>query len=272
MTKNIFFSAILHTIIIIITAIGFPYMIREPIDLPPIISVELIQISDKTNIPYAPKARKTLEKIKKKKERLVSEQAPPKIVKKEKPEAIPLPEDVKKQKKIEKKNYKLDPRFIFVNSGFNLRPTDISASIGLNQFKRLKNFMKIRSTNYKKIINGLKKYKNWNNQFTFLKINPNVKPSFFGFPILLNKRYLGKRKKYLNLLDKLGVETRPIISGNFLNQPAIKLFKLKKIKKGFIESQHIENLGFFIGIHIKTLSKKSLNNLINILLKIDTIK
>ena len=179
---------------------------------------------------------------------------------------------LKKQKKIEKKNYKLDPRFIFVNSGFNLRPTDISASIGLNQFKRLKNFMKIRSTNYKKIINGLKKYKNWNNQFTFLKINPNVKPSFFGFPILLNKRYLGKRKKYLNLLDKLGVETRPIISGNFLNQPAIKLFKLKKIKKGFIESQHIENLGFFIGIHIKTLSKKSLNNLINILLKIDTIK
>ena len=179
---------------------------------------------------------------------------------------------LKKQKKIEKKNYKLDPRFIFVNSGFNLRPTDISASIGLNQFKRLKNFMKIRSTNYKKIINGLKKSKNWNNQFTFLKINPNVKPSFFGFPILLNKRYLGKRKKYLNLLDKLGVETRPIISGNFLNQPAIKLFKLKKIKKGFIESQHVENLGFFIGIHIKTLSKKSLNNLINILLKIDTIK
>ena len=179
---------------------------------------------------------------------------------------------LKKQKKIEKKNYKLDPRFIFVNSGFNLRPTDISASIGLNQFKRLKNFMRIRSANYKKIINGLKKSKNWNNQFTFLKINPNVKPSFFGFPILLNKRYLGKRKKYLNLLDKLGVETRPIISGNFLNQPAIKLFKLKKIKKGFIESQHVENLGFFIGIHIKTLSKKSLNNLINILLKIDTIK
>ena len=79
-------------------------MLREPIDLPPIISVELIQITDKTNIPYAPKARKTLEKIKKKEEeRLVSEQAPPKIVKKEKPDAVPLPEDVKKQKKVETK-------------------------------------------------------------------------------------------------------------------------------------------------------------------------
>ena len=41
-------------------------MIREPVDLPPIISVELIQISDKTNIPYAPKVRKIIEETKKK--------------------------------------------------------------------------------------------------------------------------------------------------------------------------------------------------------------
>ena len=80
-------------------------MLKKPIDLPPIISIELIQISDITNIPYAPKARKILEKIKKEKEkeRIVSEQAPPKVVKKEKPDAIPLPEDAKKQKKIETK-------------------------------------------------------------------------------------------------------------------------------------------------------------------------
>ena len=78
-------------------------MVKKPIDLPPIISIELIQISDITNIPYAPKARKILDKIKKEKERIVSEQAPPKVVKKEKPDAIPLPEDVKKQKKIKTK-------------------------------------------------------------------------------------------------------------------------------------------------------------------------
>ena len=42
-------------------------MLREPIDLPPIVSVELIQISDKTNIPYAPKARKIIEEKKKRK-------------------------------------------------------------------------------------------------------------------------------------------------------------------------------------------------------------
>ena len=103
MTKSIFLSTIFHIIIITLSAISFPYMLKKPIDLPPIISIELIQISDITNIPYAPKARKILEKIKKEKERVVSEQAPPKVVKKEKPDAIPLPKDIKKQKKIKTK-------------------------------------------------------------------------------------------------------------------------------------------------------------------------
>ena len=79
-------------------------MIRQPIDLPPIVSVELIQISDKTNIPFAPKARKVIEKVKEEEKRVVSEQAPPAAKAKEKPDRIPMPEDKKEQKKlIEKK-------------------------------------------------------------------------------------------------------------------------------------------------------------------------
>ncbi len=78
-------------------------MLREPIDLPPIVSVELIQISDKTNIPYAPKVRKIIEETKKKEERVVSEQAPPAAKAKEKPDRIPLPNDKKEEKKIVKK-------------------------------------------------------------------------------------------------------------------------------------------------------------------------
>jgi hypothetical protein len=79
-------------------------MIREPIDLPPIVSVELIQISDKTSIPYAPKARKIIEETKKKEEeRVVSEQAPPSAKAKEKPDRIPLPNEQKEEKKIVKK-------------------------------------------------------------------------------------------------------------------------------------------------------------------------
>ena len=77
MNRSIFLSLVFHSAMIVITAITLPFMKRAPIDLPPILSVELIQISDITNIPFAPKARETLEKIKKEDERIVSEQAPP---------------------------------------------------------------------------------------------------------------------------------------------------------------------------------------------------
>jgi len=88
--------------LILITAMSLPFLAKKPINLPPIVSVELIQISDKTNIPFAPKAQKTIEKIKEKEKKLVSEQAPPKKVKKIKPDAIPMPdENIEKIKKVE---------------------------------------------------------------------------------------------------------------------------------------------------------------------------
>ena len=77
MIKSVIYSITFHSVMILLTILSLPFMLREPIDLPPIVSVELIQISDKTNIPYAPKARKIIEKTKKQEEeRLVSEQAP----------------------------------------------------------------------------------------------------------------------------------------------------------------------------------------------------
>ena len=86
--------------LIMITALSLPFLAKKPIDLPPIVSVELIQITDKTNIPFAPKAKKIIEKIKEKEKKLVSEQAPPKKVKKIKPDSVPMPDD--KVKKVEK--------------------------------------------------------------------------------------------------------------------------------------------------------------------------
>ena len=100
MSKSVLISSALHLIIIIITAMSLPFLAKKPIDLPPIVSVELIQITDETNIPFAPKAKKIIEKIKEKEKKLVSEQAPPKKVKKIKPDAVPMPDD--KVKKIEK--------------------------------------------------------------------------------------------------------------------------------------------------------------------------
>ena len=101
MNRSLIISSALHLVLITITAISLPFLSKKPIDLPPIVSVELIQITDKTNIPFAPKAKKIIEKIKEKEKKLVSEQAPPKKVKKIKPDAVPMPDDnVKKVEKI----------------------------------------------------------------------------------------------------------------------------------------------------------------------------
>ncbi len=122
MNGSIIVSSILHALLIFITAMSLPFLTKKPLDIPPIVSVELIQIAEKTNIPFAPKAKKIIEKVKEKEKKLVSEQAPPKKVKKTKtktivspdqnnkkienqtPEAVPLPE--KTVKKIETKEEK----------------------------------------------------------------------------------------------------------------------------------------------------------------------
>ena len=100
MNRSLLISSGFHIFFILITAMSLPFLAKKPIDLPPIVSIELIQITDKTNIPFAPKAKKIIEKIKEKEKKLVSEQAPPKKIKKIKPDAIPMPDD--KTKKVEK--------------------------------------------------------------------------------------------------------------------------------------------------------------------------
>jgi len=152
--RNIVISFGLHIFLVIITAMSLPFLAKKPIDLPPIISVELIQISDKTNIPFAPKAKKIIEKVKEKEKKLISEQAPPKKIKKtktktvvsldkklekidnQKPESLPLPE--KTVKKIEtKKETKQNPEKVVTEvkqvSEFEKKdifdPSDIAALI-----------------------------------------------------------------------------------------------------------------------------------------------
>jgi len=160
--RSILISSVLHVIIIMITAMSLPFLAKKPIDLPPIVSVELIQITEKTNIPFAPKAKKIIEKVKEKEKKLVSKQAPPKKVKKNKtktvvsldpkknienqtPDAIPLPEKtVKKVKtKAEKKQNpdKFDEKVKQV-SEFEKKnlfdPTNIAALIDKSKVDRAK--------------------------------------------------------------------------------------------------------------------------------------
>jgi len=100
MFRSLSLSIIFHVGIFAITFFTLPFIVKKPIDVPPIISIDLIQISEKTALPFAPKAKEIIDKIKeeKEKERVVTKQAPPKIVKKEKQDAVPMPDQIKKKK------------------------------------------------------------------------------------------------------------------------------------------------------------------------------
>ena len=168
MNRNVIISFGLHTLLVVITAMSLPFLTQKPIDLPPIISVELIQISDKINIPFAPKAKKIIEKVKEKEKKLISEQAPPKKIKKtktktvvsldkkiekidkQKPESLPLPEKI--VKKIEtKKETKQNPEKVVTEvkqvSEFEKKdifdPSDIAALIDKSKVESAKTNKKL---------------------------------------------------------------------------------------------------------------------------------
>jgi len=166
---------------------------------------------------------------------------------------------LKNEAKIANLNKNLDKRFIFYNSGFNLRSTDICASIGLSQFKDLDKFIKIRSENRIKILREFKKNKKINNYMNIIQENKFTKPSWFGIPIV-GKKTLNK-EAFIKKIEKKGVETRPIISGNFLKQPAIRKYKLNS-KNKMVNADYINNKGFFIGLPTEKIKLKTLNKLI----------
>ncbi len=168
---------------------------------------------------------------------------------------------LKNERKIALANKHLDSRFIFYNSGFNLRSTDIAASIGLNQFKDLDKFIKSRKENRNKILTNFNKSSKIRKNVHIINENKYVKASWFGLPILLSKRI--NRKNFLKRIEKKGVETRPIISGNFLKQPSIKKYKINN-KFNFKNSDYINDHGFFIGLPTSKISNRTVKKLVGV--------
>ena len=91
------------------------------------------------------------------------------------------------RKSTEKKFPKMDKRFLFINSGFNLRATEIQAAIAYNQFKKFKIKKEIKKYNKNFIHKKLISHKKWKNQFSIINENDNTDPNWFGIPILINK-------------------------------------------------------------------------------------
>lgn len=129
---------------------------------------------------------------------------------------------LKNKDKVEAQYPDFDPRFLFINTGFNVRPTEINAAIGLIQIEKLEGFNKRRV----QIANK------WKDDFADLissgEMTVNTATSkasavYFGFSAICKTKEV--RDRFKEALDSAGIETRHIICGNMARQPAFKHFE-----------------------------------------------
>jgi CDP-6-deoxy-D-xylo-4-hexulose-3-dehydrase len=165
--------------------------------------------------------------------------------------------DLSNNKSLSNKYKHIDKNWIFINSGFNVRTTDINAAIGLEQLKRIKKILSIRKYNFLKIKNSLLGNKKYNNQFTILNDQKDSNAAWFGIPIILNSNDKKYKQYVMKNLQNKGIMSRPIISGNFAKQPSIKLYKIK-INYNLPNADLIDKKAFFLGLHNLKITKSKL--------------
>jgi CDP-6-deoxy-D-xylo-4-hexulose-3-dehydrase len=139
----------------------------------------------------------------------------------------------------------IDPRYMFLNWGFNVRPTELQAGFGLVQLGRQPAFHDQRRKNAVYFENYLQQY---DDILRLMQVNPDAECSWFNLPIILSSDCPFRKKDFLNYLESQGVESRPIVAGNLARQPVCKLFpELKGVDLPGADAVH--ERGFYIGLH-----------------------
>lgn len=143
-------------------------------------------------------------------------------------------------------------KFLFVTTGYNIRPMEIQASIGLHQLSDLNDFLKRRKEIAHSVSSKL--------EGTALSILGQQYPneilsdptnSWMLIPISVNtKNYSKDKRKILEELEQLGVETRPVLTGNFLSQPALDRIDIEHPPASdFPIATEIEDRCFLVSAH-----------------------
>lgn len=166
--------------------------------------------------------------------------------------------DLPKENLLVKKNSNLFyESFRFILPGYNVRPLEFSGAIGLEQIKKLDKFIKIRRENAKYF------QELFDSNEHFIIQEEISESSWFGFSLVIKDSSSKKRDDIVSLLKKNGIESRPIVAGNFTKNEVIKFFNYD-IHKRLVNSDLIHNNGFFVGNHHYCL-KEQLNMLFEIL-------
>ena len=154
---------------------------------------------------------------------------------------------------LETKNPEIDPRFLFVNVGYNLRPMEIQASFGLEQLKRLDAMNDNRKINAAKMRDAFTIHPQWRGQIVFPAAPAGIDACWFGFPFIVNDMPGFNYTAFTEILMRNRIDTRPIVSGNMALQPAVRMFDIDLSQGPFHGAQRIHDHGVFIGVHAKIL-------------------
>lgn len=139
----------------------------------------------------------------------------------------------------------IDPRFIFINIGYNLRPTEVQAVMGMQQLPKLDRFVENRRSAHDAYRKRLARHGDF---FAFQQEQKNGYASWFGFGITLKDSCPFAPKDLTAFLNKKNIETRPIIAGNMAKHPALKMFPHRV--SGTLENcDRIMTRGFAVGCH-----------------------
>ena len=139
-----------------------------------------------------------------------------------------------------------DGKYIFHDIGYNFLPSEISAAFALEQLKKLPKNINIRVKNFEKLKNF---FRNYPNMFDLPSQLKGLKTPWLAYPIILKDRSGINRQKLQIFLEKRGIQTRTIFTGNILRQPIMKKKVYKKVKNAEVNSNNIMKNGILIGCH-----------------------
>lgn len=139
--------------------------------------------------------------------------------------------------------------FRFVLPGYNLRPIELSGAIGQVQLRKFPEFLDWRRKNAK-IFTQL-----FSDRDDLIIQSEIGSSSWFGFSFVLDGKLRGKRSDLLSHFSAHGIETRPIVAGNFTVNPVMKHLKYAPLAS-FENAARIHEDGFFIGNHHLNFEKE----------------
>jgi CDP-6-deoxy-D-xylo-4-hexulose-3-dehydrase len=139
----------------------------------------------------------------------------------------------------------LDPRYMFLNWGFNVRPTELQAGFGLEQLKRQPEFHRQRLKNVEYFKECLHRH---SDLMRLMEVHPQGECSWFALPIRLTQECPFTKRDLLTYLEEQGIETRPIVAGNLALQPVCQYFPDLQ-DANLPGANTVHERGFYLGLY-----------------------